>query len=429
MKYLKIKNNGIIDEKSLYLLGASTKRDDSTKIGMFGSGNKYALAFLLRNNYDLSIYAGLEKISISYEVESLLGKEFKSIVVNGRNTGITTEFGKDWELWQAIREIYCNAIDEGGQTMEYVQEVTPKDNETHFYISTRPEISNFFANYDSYFGDQKEVLFENKNGKILKKHDENANIYRRGVKCLNTKKNSIFDYDFPNIDIDENRLIKHSWTIDEHIWRLFYSCTDKELIKLMLHNDSDNLLEKSIAEWSDLSASNVSEEFKEVLREMKICNRSMAGYLSDEERLQFTLLPNKVFNSIRGLLDNENLGDRFKTVGSVLYREFYPSAIHLANLEKAKSFFKDCEYEEPILNQINFGIFDSEKTLAIADLENDCMILSKRVLEMGVQDIVSAIIEEYIHLKYKCHDETRAMQNAFIEEMVLILKIKNCVLV
>lgn len=168
MKYLKIKNNGIIDEKSLYLLGASTKRNDSTKIGMFGSGNKYALAFLLRNDFELSIYAGTEKISISYENEKLGNQEFRSIVVNGRNTGITTDFGKDWELWQAIREIYCNAIDEGGQTMEYVHEISPKDNETHFYISTRPEISNFFANYDSYFGDQKEVLFENKNGKILK---------------------------------------------------------------------------------------------------------------------------------------------------------------------------------------------------------------------------------------------------------------------
>jgi len=429
MKYLKIKNNGVIDEKSLYLLGASTKRNDSTKIGMFGSGNKYALAFLLRNDFELSIYAGTEKISISYEVEKLGIQDFKSIVVNGRNTGITTDFGKDWELWQAIREIYCNAIDEGGQTMEYVHEVSPKENETHFYISTRPEISNFFANYDSYFGDQKEILFENKHGKILKKHDENANLYRRGVKCLNTNKNSIFDYDFPNIDIDENRLVKYSWKVDESIWRLIYSCTNKELIKLILFNQSDELLEKSISEWSDLSASNVSDEFKEVLSEMKICNRSMGGYLSEEERLQFTLLPNKIFNSIRGLLDNNNLGDRFKTIGSVLYREFYPGSLHLSNLEKAKEFFKDCEYQEPILNEINFGIFDSEKTLAMADIENNFMILSKRVLEMGVQDIVNAIIEEHIHLKYKCHDETREMQNAFIEEMILILKIKNCIII
>lgn len=429
MKYLKIKNTGTIDEKSLYLLGASTKREDSSKIGMFGSGNKYALAFLLRNEYEVSIFSGPNKIEIGFEEEVLGGKTFKSIVVNGRNTGITTEFGKDWQLWQAIREIYCNAIDEGGYSMEYVSDVSPKDGETHFYIKTRPEVSNFFADYDSYFGDRKDVLFENKYGKILRKHNEKANIYRKGVKCFNSNKNSIFDYDFPEILIDENRLVMYSWNIEEYIWRLIYSCENKELIRLFIMNENDELLEKSISDWINISPSYVSQEFKECISEMRLCNKNMSGYLEDEEKLTFTFLPGKIFNSIRGLLSENNLGNRFKVAGTELYAHFSLKELHDYNLKKAKDFFKECNYEEPISWDMDFGIFDNSKILAFADIVNMKMIISKRALEGGIQELISAIIEEHVHLKYKTSDETRAMQSALIEEMVLILKIKNAYLV
>ena len=49
MKYLKIVNKGEIYEKAFTLIGASTKRGDDSKIGFFGSGLKYAMAVLLRN--------------------------------------------------------------------------------------------------------------------------------------------------------------------------------------------------------------------------------------------------------------------------------------------------------------------------------------------------------------------------------------------
>lgn len=51
MKYIRIKNQWLIEPQALHLVGASTKRNDASKIGQFGSGNKYAMAYLLRNNY------------------------------------------------------------------------------------------------------------------------------------------------------------------------------------------------------------------------------------------------------------------------------------------------------------------------------------------------------------------------------------------
>jgi hypothetical protein len=43
MKYIKIKNNGLIEAQALYLVGASTKRNDSTKIGQFGHSKRQLL--------------------------------------------------------------------------------------------------------------------------------------------------------------------------------------------------------------------------------------------------------------------------------------------------------------------------------------------------------------------------------------------------
>lgn len=105
MNYLKISNKGILDVEALTLLGASSKRGDNTKIGQYGSGNKYSLAYLLRNNYEVTIMAGNFQVFLTTKRKKFRDKEFDIILVDGRETSITTEFGKDWNLGQAIREL------------------------------------------------------------------------------------------------------------------------------------------------------------------------------------------------------------------------------------------------------------------------------------------------------------------------------------
>ena len=105
MNYLKFSNKGLLEIEALSLLGASTKRGNDKLIGQFGSGNKFALAYLLRNNYDVKIFSGTEEITISTLEKTFRDQTFSVICFNGKESSITTEFGKDWQLWQALREL------------------------------------------------------------------------------------------------------------------------------------------------------------------------------------------------------------------------------------------------------------------------------------------------------------------------------------
>lgn len=423
MNYLKIKNTGEIDPKSLILLGASSKRGDSSKIGMFGSGNKFSLAYLLRNKYEVSIYAGERHIPIELAREDFRDNSYSVVVIDGQKTSITTEFGKDWQLWQAIREIYCNSIDEGGHSLEYVNSISPKAGETHFYIRNRAEIQSFVGKFDEYFSEHKKVLFECGDGKIIEKTGDKMNLYRKGVRCFDTEKNSVFDYDLSEIDIDENRIAKYPWMIPSRIWNLVYQCTDKEVIRQILFASSDPLnFEGQLADYSTPSSSLMGKEYLEVLSEIQIAPKGLSGLLSVEEMASVTVLPSAIFEQAKAKIGNNNLATKFRCYGSGIYVELIPDALTHATVNKALDFFRECEYSGPLNYPIGICRHDDKGILGFADLESQKIWVTELAISKGVQSTIETIIEEYIHLHYNVRDETRGFQDAAITELVQMMK-------
>lgn len=428
MKYLKFKNNGEIQLEAITLLGASTKRTDGNKIGFFGSGNKFAIAYLLRNGYDICLFAGNNELKVTTQPQRLGEEIFDVIHINNIPTSITTEFGAKWKLWQALRELYSNAIDEGGESIEVVDKIIPIEGETHYYILMRPELLDWFSNFNDYFSENKEVLFESKYGKILKKHNNLAHLYRKGIKVYESKDNSLYDYDFNDISITEDRIISYSWEISEKIWRIIYSCTNKDIIRNIFHNiNQNNLIETNISGVSDIPTSGISDEVKEVLKEMKICNSNMGGYLSPEESLVFKQIPSKIFNSLSHLLTDDNLGNAFKVgLDGMMYRECEFTLLQEKTINKLRDFLKECNALYILEDyEIICGIFDNKTILGYADRKNNRIVISNTNLDEGVNEILNTIIEEYIHLKYNVKDCTREFQTSCITEMIKIMKIKN----
>lgn len=424
MKYLKIKNNGLIVPQALTLVGASTKRNDSTKIGQFGSGNKFALAYLLRNGHEIKVFSGLNEILIKTIPEEFRGETFNVVYVNNERTSITSEMGKDWELWQSIREIYCNSIDEGGHSMELVMNPSPIENETHFYISNNGNLNTFLSNFDNYFSQNKKVLFECEHGKILEKTGETANIYRKGVLCYKTKCNSVFDYDFNDIAIDENRIVKYFWDVERILWKIIFSCTNKDVIKKIMTNSCvPNMIEGQFSSISTIVASDVSDEFLEFFTDNRVAPSGYAGLLKPDERHKFAVIPTEIYNAVSEKIPDESKGDNFITTrtGASMKVCDSVSELSVSVLRKAMDFFEECKFDIPY--KIIWAVFSKPTIMGCA--VNEIIYISELSAEKGVNDLVSTIIEEYIHIKYGVEDETRGFQSAAINEIINVLKIKN----
>src|SRR5687767_1934050 len=111
--HILIQNDEEIEIGAFELIGASTKRNQANKIGFFGSGLKYAIAFMLRNAIKFRIFSGLREIVFSTVPETLRDQTFHRIKIDDSVTSFTTSMGPTWtQAWYVVRELYCNAIDE-----------------------------------------------------------------------------------------------------------------------------------------------------------------------------------------------------------------------------------------------------------------------------------------------------------------------------
>jgi len=122
-------------------MGISSKRGDEEKIGFFGSGNKYSIALLLREKIPFKIFSGEKEVKFTTDTVMFRGQTYEQIRINGEPTSLTTSMGPDWEPWFAIREMYCNAVDEGGEKL-VVRCRTPASNA----LSLVPRIYPYHSN-------------------------------------------------------------------------------------------------------------------------------------------------------------------------------------------------------------------------------------------------------------------------------------------
>lgn len=257
MNYITIKNKGLIVEEDLFLIGSSTKREDDSKIGMFGSGWKYALAWFLRNQCTITIYSGTTKINIDTITVNHRDMLVKVITINGKQTSLTTEMGMKWTGWMALREVISNAIDEGEFQLEIDGSLQPSKDTTCIYIGVNEELEDVINNYNNYFSFNRKggIVFKNthKGGDVtfyLKDELSNMNVYRKGIKCYEDNAiDTYFDIDISNADINESRLCSY-YDIETSIYNSIVKSDRFDIIKsiLMTPNYDKDLLPRSPTE-------------------------------------------------------------------------------------------------------------------------------------------------------------------------------------
>lgn len=301
--YLVISNNGVVEKEAFTLVGASTKRDDSSSIGQFGSGNKYALAYLLRNNIPVRIFTDGEELPVSVENTKFRDKDFGVIHIGGQPTSLTTDMGGcDWELWQAIRELYCNALDEGEEEPLCVtHDISPFacSGRTAIVIDYTDEVKAFMMNFHLYFCQNTPIVYEDKCvGRILEKKSPEGElrIYRKGilVDVIKTdSKEALYDYDFNDIHINESRVSDYYWQTPEKILELFFSTENKHLIQKFMTEDC---YEMSCGDRSIVTPPQTfSQAWGDVLSQMVLATNSIYTFMhtrvSGEEVARCRIVP------------------------------------------------------------------------------------------------------------------------------------------
>lgn len=217
MSYLVFENQGQLSVLDLISMGDSIKVNDSSKIGRFDSGLKYAVAILLRNNVEFfittkdhifkAITTVLEDSDTgkSKEVITILKEEVATGLISSHVTGFSPKLGIDWEFWMAIREIHCNCLDEGGSNYSCEELPDIKGNYTRVIITINNDIEKVLLDWDNYF--LNESLVEEYGH--LEIHDNELShlkLYKQGILVYEDRnKKSMYSYNFKNIVIDEMR--------------------------------------------------------------------------------------------------------------------------------------------------------------------------------------------------------------------------------
>ena len=161
-KYILIQNDGEIETNSFELIGASTKRGDTAKIGFFGSGLKYSVAYMMRNKIEFKIFSGELELKFTTVPEKLKDQIFDRICINGKPTSYTVTMGPTWtEDWFVLREIYCNALDESScQMVRETENINAVAGKTRVYIEATENLKVVVDNWDAYFSTEREATLD-----------------------------------------------------------------------------------------------------------------------------------------------------------------------------------------------------------------------------------------------------------------------------
>ena len=422
MKYIMIENKGVIEKEALTLLGASTKRDDSSKIGFFGSGNKYAIATFLRLGVPFRIFSGTDEIHVSTEDVDYRGKTFARICINGESTSLTTDMGPQWEEWMAIREWVSNSMDEGESlTLMSTEEVTGKEGYSRFYIGHVPSIKTIIDEWNSLFTfDRRDCLYSSEKGKIFShtKKDEGLLLFRKGIRVhKGDSRRSIFEYDIPTLPINESRVVDSIYTASFHVARFLASVDDPSIIRKLFRSlsKSKDYFESEI-DWKYSSVYELPDSWWQTVHNKDIIVNSVAEYYEDITRKNNYYL----VNSNMAFLLNRVYGDALKIYGLssdgnvFAYKKVEKTKKIDYLLVECVEFLKKAQYE--ISYPIEVVAFERDHVLGMA--QDNTILLSDKVFEKGKKEIVSTIIEENEHLKTSYADCTRPFQNHFINMFI-----------
>ncbi len=387
MTYIVFENKGEIDPRAITAFGISSKECDNP-IGRFGTGLKYAIALLLRNKQEIIITSGKKIFRFGSRTLQIRNDTFQLVTMNGDTLGFTTAVGRDWLLWQAYREIYSNAIDEGGRVYTQLSEPEPEEGKT-FVIVKGQDFLDIHNN-------RGEIFLQTTPSSVvdgLEIHPGQSNfVFYRGIRIFGPiAKKYAHTYNITgHIDLTEDRTALYGFQIERAIVNGLALCKEPGIIRAAVMNTHD----RAEASYNFMDANvDPGAAFNEVTGELRLDR-------SDSVNRSAVMLFEK--------------GARASVPESIAVT-LEPR--HQAMLDTAKEFLgrmgvQTKKYPIFVVETLGSGI------LGLA--ENGKIYLSLAIFDKGTKMVALGLLEEYTHLQTGYGDMTRGLQT-FLFDTILSL--------
>lgn len=232
---------GLIDLEAFTTFGISSKPKTDTPIGFFGTGLKYAIAVLVREGHEVTLYRGRKEYHFVKEEGDHRGKTFEWISMSKKRgwfnpqtkLPFTTELGKNWDLWQAFRELYSNTIDEGGQTI-VVDAIVHNDQDRTVIQVSHPSnelfVQEFFDREKTFLPEALREQTTSAAGVQCFEKPSN-HVYYRGIRIMDLPKPSAFTWNILKlITLTEDRTAKYDWEVKQAICEYISKSEDEGFI-------------------------------------------------------------------------------------------------------------------------------------------------------------------------------------------------------
>jgi hypothetical protein len=388
-----------LDEAFIFTMGASVKKTDSP-IGFFGTGLKYAIAVTLRLGGSIKIQSDKYDYSFHYKTEQLRGEDFRMIyAVTADNKWercpMTTDYGKTWEPWMVMRELWSNTQDEKGITWDRESLVETDLHEEWTLITVdHPEIYDAWVMRDKYLLNlTRRPLYETDLVQVFQ--GRSNTLFYRGIAVSRSSIDAQFTYNLKSIHngyLSEDRTVDAA-TVRGTIAYALYQCNDP--IMLSRYFDAActiNSFESGV-NFNYWSLSEATEQYKDAA--------------IDAVRRHVIYAPAALKEVVWEYKKNHDTETFYKPC-KISEEE---NARYTACITKLRAVGFD------------FSLYSIYFTQDMPPIQAAAAITKKNIIILNYNTTINhenwqrqtmmSLIEEYVHLDRQVRDETREMQEAY----------------
>lgn len=382
-------NDGEIEPRAFSSFGINVKDCDSP-IGFFGTGLKYAIAVLLREGCTVKAYSGHTLIEFLSAPGTFRGKEFEFcyMSVDGgapAELGFTTEFGKNWDMWCAYRELACNCIDEDGDAYVSASDPEPVAGKTFVVVEGEAFLREHSRRGEIILEDEPAIVARG----VEIRTRSGAHGYYRGIRAYNLNSPSLFTYNVKNeLGLTEDRTIRSPYDYRIDVAKAILSeIHDEAFLRKVLLAPSDTF--ESGLDYHGWGVS-PSDAFI-----------AAVGSLSKGNVTQINPSAFRVWKDHTRILTAPT--------------RMEPSVVQQKMLDKAVAFCSRFGFHVEEYSMV-FVLSLGEGCLGMAS--EGTIFITERVFHQGTKQLASTLIEEYLHLKLGYRDCTRELQTYLFDRVV-----------